>query len=65
VCLSLATNDKCKTISDKLDAFCGKARNTASPENYFIDSTYRNITLSELLIMNVKSQNTNILHYIL
>jgi len=46
VCLSLATNDKCKTIDDKLGAFCGKSRHTASSENYFIDSTYCNITLS-------------------
>jgi len=35
----LATNDKCKTIGDKLGAFCDKSRHTASSENYFIDST--------------------------
>jgi len=61
ICLSLAINGKCKTIGDKLGAFCGKSRHTASSENYFIDSTYRNITLSEPLVMNVKGQNTNVL----
>jgi len=42
MCLSFTTNDKCKTIGDKLDAFGGKSRHTASSENYFSDSTYRN-----------------------
>jgi len=42
MCLSLATNDKCKKIDDKLDAFYGKSRHTASSENCFSDSTYRN-----------------------
>jgi len=49
VCLSLATNNKCKTVGDKLDAFCGKSRHTYLSENYLIDSSYRNITLSEPL----------------
>jgi len=57
---SFAINDKCKTIGDKLDTFCGISRYTASSENYLIDSIYRNITLSKLLV-NVKDQNTNIL----
>jgi len=38
VCLSLANDNK--TIDDKLRAFCGKSY------NYFIDTTYRNITES-------------------
>jgi len=64
VCLNLITNDKCKTIGDKLDAFRDKSRHTALFEN-FIGSTYHNITLSELLlIMNVKNQNTNVLSLI-
>jgi len=61
VCLSLANDDKCKTIEDKLNAFCGKSRHTASSENYFIDATYRNITESQCLEMNVKGQITNVL----
>jgi len=41
VCLSLANDDKCKTIEDKLSAFCDKSRHTASSENYFIDAKPR------------------------
>jgi len=59
VCLSLAT--KCSTIDEKLHAFCGQSKHTASSENYFIDSTYRNIISSQSLIMNVKGQITNVL----
>jgi len=47
VCLNLSNDNKCKTI--KLRAFCGKSRYTASSENYFIDTTYRNITESQFL----------------
>jgi len=61
VCLSLANDDKCKTIDDKLRAFCGKSRHTASSENYFIDVTYCNITESQSLEMNIKGQITNVL----
>ncbi|KYN05738.1 hypothetical protein ALC62_03324 [Cyphomyrmex costatus] len=52
VCLSLAT--KCKTIDEKLCAFCGKSKHTASFENYFIDDTYRNIPSSQILVMNME-----------
>jgi len=59
VCLSLAT--KCSTTDEKLRAFCGKSRHTSSSENYFIDSTYRNVTSSQSLVMNAKGQITNVL----
>ncbi|KYN07689.1 hypothetical protein ALC62_01337 [Cyphomyrmex costatus] len=59
VCLSLAT--KCKTIDEKLCALCGKSKHTASSENYFIDSTYRNISSSQILVMNMEGQIKNIL----
>ncbi|KYM96060.1 hypothetical protein ALC62_13287 [Cyphomyrmex costatus] len=59
VCLSLAT--KCKTIDEKLCALCGKSKHTASSENYFIDGTYRNISSSQILVMNMEGQITNIL----
>jgi len=52
--LSLANDNKCKTIDDKLRAFCGKSRHTTSSENYFIDATYRNITESQSLEINIK-----------
>ncbi|KYQ54057.1 hypothetical protein ALC60_07036 [Trachymyrmex zeteki] len=58
VCLSLAT--KCETIDKKLCALCNQSRHTASSENYFIDSTYRNVSSSHL-IMNVEGQSTNVL----
>jgi len=61
VCLSLANDDKCKTIEDKLSAFSSKSRRTASSKNYFIDATYRNITESQCLEMNIKDQITNVL----
>lgn len=64
MCLSLANDDKCKTINDKLSAFCGKSKHTASSENYFIDSTYRKIAEiaeSQSLEMNTKGQITNVL----
>jgi len=59
--LSLA--NKCSTIDEKLRAFCGKSRYTASSENYFVDSMYHNITSSQLqsFAMNEKGQITNIL----
>ena len=44
VCLTLAT--KCKTIDEKLVALCGKSKQTALSENYFIDGKYRNISSS-------------------
>ncbi|KYN17581.1 hypothetical protein ALC57_10130 [Trachymyrmex cornetzi] len=59
VCLILAT--KCKTIDEKLTAFCGKSKHTASSENYFIDGTYRNIFSSQVLAMNMEGQVTNVL----
>ncbi|KYN19387.1 hypothetical protein ALC57_08282 [Trachymyrmex cornetzi] len=59
VCLILTT--KCKTIDEKLIAFCGKSKHTASSENYFIDRTYRNISSSQVLAMNMKGQVTNVL----
>jgi len=61
VCLSLA--NKCSTIDEKLRVFCGKSRHTASSENYFVDSTYRNITSSQSqsFAINEKGQITNIL----
>ncbi|KYN14475.1 hypothetical protein ALC57_13321 [Trachymyrmex cornetzi] len=59
VCLSLDT--KCETIDEKLCALCGKSRHTASSENYFIDSTYHNISLPQHLITNVEGQITNVL----
>jgi len=58
VCLSLANDNKCKTIDDKLRAFCGKSRHTTLSENYFIDVTYRNITKSQSLEINIKGQIT-------
>jgi len=61
VCLSLAKDNKCKTIDDKLRALCGKSRHTTSSENYFIDATYRNITESQSLEINIKGQITNVL----
>ncbi|KYN29993.1 hypothetical protein ALC57_00551, partial [Trachymyrmex cornetzi] len=59
VCLILAT--KCKTIDEKLIAFCGKSKHTALFENYFINGTYRNISSSQVLAMNMKGQVTNVL----
>jgi len=61
VCLSLANDEKCETIDDKLCAFCDKSRHTASSENCFIDATYRNITESQFLEINIKDQITNVL----
>jgi len=63
-CLIVAA--ECSTIDDKLRALCGISRHTASSENYFIDSTYHDITSSEVnitesLIMNAKGQTENIL----
>lgn len=57
---------ECCTVDDKLRALCGISRHTASSENYFINSTYHNITLSEVninepLIMNSKGQIVNVL----
>ncbi|XP_077272806.1 uncharacterized protein LOC143903224 [Temnothorax americanus] len=57
-CLTLA--EECSTIDDKIRALCGISRHTASSENYFID-TYRNITSSQPLVMNVKGQTMNVL----
>jgi len=54
--VSLANDEKCRTIDDKLRAFCGKSRHTASSKNYFIDTTYRNITESQSLEINIKGQ---------
>ncbi|KYM97819.1 hypothetical protein ALC62_11486 [Cyphomyrmex costatus] len=59
VCLSLAT--KCKTIDEKLCALCGKSKHTASSKNYFIDGTYRNISSSQILVINMEGQITNVL----
>jgi len=36
-------------------------RHTTSSENYFIDVTYRNITESQSLEMNIKGQIINVL----
>ena len=62
VCLSLTT--KCKTIDEKLHALCDKSRHTATFENYFNNSIYRNISSLQHLVMNVDSQITNVLFLI-
>jgi len=61
MCLSLANDNKRKTIDDKLRAFCGKSRHTTSSENYFIDATYHTITESQSLETYIKGQITNVL----
>jgi len=57
--LTLVTD--CLTIDDKLHALCGISRHTASSENYFIDSTYNELTSSQPLVTNVKGQVINVL----
>ena len=57
--MNLTLVAKCSTIEDKLDALCSESRHTASSENYFIDSTYHNVTSSEPL--NTKEEVLNIL----
>lgn len=52
---------ECSTIDEKLHALCGISKHTASSENYFIESTYRNIISSEPLVINAKGQVVNIL----
>lgn len=47
------------TVDDRLRALCGISRHTASSENYFVDSTYHEITkinVTESLITNMKRQ---------
>jgi len=53
VYLSLANDNKCKTIDDKLRAFCGKSKYITSSENYFIDSTSYYRTIVILLNINL------------
>lgn len=59
--VSLILVTECSAINKKLQALCGISRHTASTENYFIDSTYRDETLSESFVMNAKGQVVNML----
>jgi len=59
ICLTLVS--KCCGIDEELDALCGISRHTASSENYFVDSTYRNTILKESLVMNMEGQLLNVL----
>jgi len=63
-CLSVAA--ECITVDDKISAFCGISRHTASSENYFVDSTYCDINSSKVnvtepLMLNTRGQIVNML----
>jgi len=59
--LNLILVVECSTINEKLQALCGISRHTASSKNYFVDSTYGDVTLSESFVMNAKGQVINVL----